>query len=108
MFITYEKECADIARRIGLQDLKILVMPLIKRARIAMDKGDECLNSIPVDIWDALAGRVRTNDESELLSWGRPWTRHNASDLTLTDRISVLKHVAREMAEKEGKCASGT
>lgn len=76
--IEYAEKYEGLAQRIGIDILKGLVPASAERVRKAIETGDLHLNTIPLRHWDAAAGFI-----------------HGASDLSLSEKVGVLKHVAK-------------
>lgn len=115
---------AKLAQELGFDKLRALVPVSIDRVRDALRKGDEHLNTIGLHLWDRAAVRSSTfepptartgfypslgigflqgKDEPyatlRASARGEPWCAKPG--LSLSERVCVLKHVAREAARAQ-------
>lgn len=77
--VEHAKKYEDLARQIGIEELKALVPATPERIRKALERGDAHLNTIPLRHWDAAAMKL------DLRKRG----------LSLAEGVSLLKHVAQ-------------
>lgn len=74
--IEHAKKYELLARKVGIDDLKDLIPASEDRIRTALARGDDSLNSIPLKKWDQAGTRI------------------NYPGLSLSEKVSLLKHVA--------------
>lgn len=88
-----------LASRIGIQALKRVLPASAKEIITALEKDDHHLNTIPLAKWDKAAGYIsgleNYSDGPTRLSFAGPWSSPDAHNLSLAERVCVLKHVAR-------------
>ena len=68
-----------LAREIGIDAIRELIPASEERIRLALSRGDKHLNTVPLRKWDAAAVKLSTG----------------ARRLSLGERVSLLKHVAK-------------
>lgn len=74
--IEHAKKYEELARIIGIDHLKSLIPASPERIRKALERGDKYLNTIPLRKWDRATQGIPTQR------------------LSLSEKVSVLKHVA--------------
>jgi hypothetical protein len=77
--IEHAKHYENLAREIGIDEIKALIPATPERIRKALERGDAYLNTIPLRLWDQAAVRL------DLPRRG----------LSLANGVSLLKHVAK-------------
>lgn len=75
--VEYAKKYEELARKIGIDKLKNLIPVSHEKVRKALERGDKHLNTIPLRKWDAAGAGLRM------------------PGLSLSEKVSVLKHVAK-------------
>ena len=78
-----------IAQDIGIDTLKAMVPAKKTEIVKALSDGDEYLNSIPLQKWDAAAGYYGQGANIQM-SWHQLF-----KGMSLAERVCTLKHVAR-------------
>ncbi len=74
--IAHAEKYEEIAQDLGVDFLKTLIPASPEKIRKALERGDKSLNSIPLRKWDAASMQVRV------------------PGLSLSEKVSALKHVA--------------
>lgn len=74
--VEYAKKYEELARKIGIDELKNLIPASREKVRKALERGDKHLNTIPLRKWDAAGVVLRI------------------PGLSLSEKVGVLKHVA--------------
>lgn len=74
--IEHAEKYEGVAQHIGIDFLKGLIPATPERIRKALEQGDKHLNTIPLRKWDAA-------------------TAHIGGDLSLSEKVCALKHVAK-------------
>lgn len=74
--IEHAKKSEALAQKIGIERLKELIPVPPERVRKALEKGDKYLNTIPLRKWDDATSALKI------------------PGLSLSDKVSALKHVA--------------
>lgn len=114
----YRKKCSALIDKLGRENLRPL-LPSIATVRAALAAGDEHLNTINLVVWDRAAGVGSqmgsskpcptcgqrwfspSNDwpHGDLRTTAKrpPWNA--APTLSLSERVCVLKELARQLAE---------
>jgi len=85
-----------LARRIGIEALKKVVPVDRDRILEALRGRDYYLNTIPLTWWDRARQAHYTfpEDAGKHLGFNPPWTPKVARNLSLAERVCILKHVA--------------
>jgi len=94
----HEQQMEGYADIIGIAALRRLLPVSVERIHKALARGDKHLNSIPLELWDKAAGvdnpeRSRTGKFD--MAYGEVFTSANSRGLSLSIRVSILKHVAK-------------
>lgn len=87
-----------MAHRIGIQKIARIVPATKAEILTALQSGDQHLNTIPLARWDGAAGGFRPYPGHPLYVTAEG----SKYILSLSDRVCVLKHVARHYVIKEG------
>lgn len=75
--IAHAEKYEQVAQVIGIDVLRDLIPAPPEKVQKALERGDKYLNTIPLYKWDAAAGML------------------SAPDLSLSDKVCALKHVAK-------------
>lgn len=75
--IEHAKKYEELSQRIGIEELKALIPVSPEKIRSALSRGDQHLNTIQLRKWDAAAMKIQF------------------PGLSLSQKVSALKHVAR-------------
>lgn len=75
--VAWRTESEENAKRIGIERLQELIPVPPEQIRRALEENDEYLNTIPIQKWDAAAAYI------------------SYPNLTLAEKVSALKHVAK-------------
>ncbi|MCJ7609763.1 hypothetical protein MUP00_08875, partial [Candidatus Bathyarchaeota archaeon] len=75
--VEFAEKCEALAQQIGVDLLRDLVPASPELVRKALEQGDKYLNTIPLRKWDAATTAIE------------------GCDLSLSDKVCALKHVAK-------------
>jgi len=113
---SFEEKMERLAQHIGIDKLRKIIPVKKERIAAALAAGDEHLNSIPLYLWDIAAGRLVTSryatgkprfGSKVKVGFEEPWGK-KARGLSLSERVCILKHVAKYHLGKQAPNPGGT